>query len=76
MQKEAYYFGIPCVTLRDETEWVETVTLGWNTLTGVDEDAIVAAATGPAPTSERPPVYGDGHTARAIVVALEERIVG
>lgn len=73
MQKEAYFFGIPCVTLRDETEWVETVELGWNRLVGTDEDAIVAAVKDLATPSLRPDVYGDGHAAEAIVSALEAR---
>ncbi len=46
MQKEAYFFGVPCVTLREETEWVETVELGWNALVGSDEEKIVVAAGG------------------------------
>lgn len=73
MQKEAYFFGIPCVTLREETEWVETVALGWNTLVGTDGDAIVEAATRGFIPAERPDVYGDGHAAEKIVTALEER---
>ncbi len=77
MQKEAYFFEVPCVTLRDETEWVETVDLGWNTLAGTDEEAIVAAAVAAAGT-DRPPthpdVYGDGHAAEHIVAALEARL--
>ncbi len=73
MQKEAYFFGVPCVTLRDETEWVETVELGWNRLVGTDESAIIAAAGSLATPSLHPDVYGDGRAAEAIVVALEQR---
>jgi UDP-GlcNAc3NAcA epimerase len=72
MQKEAYFFGVPCVTLRDETEWVETVELGWNTLVGADEEAIVTAAASLSRPSERPDVYGDGHAADAVVAAIEK----
>jgi UDP-N-acetylglucosamine 2-epimerase len=71
MQKEAYFFGVPCVTLREETEWVETVELGWNTLVGTRSDAIVAAAANSVRPDARPDVYGDGHAAEKIVSALE-----
>jgi UDP-N-acetylglucosamine 2-epimerase len=73
MQKEAYFFGVPCVTLRDETEWTETVELGWNTLAGTDEERIVEAVGEMRRPAERPDVYGDGHAAEAIVAALERR---
>lgn len=73
MQKEAYFHGVPCVTLRDETEWTETVDLGWNRLVGTDEDAIVSAARDLPRPAARPAVYGDGHTADAIVRVLERR---
>ncbi|TLM99001.1 MAG: UDP-N-acetyl glucosamine 2-epimerase, partial [Actinobacteria bacterium] len=74
MQKEAYFFGVPCVTLREETEWVETVDLGWNRLVGTDRAAIVAAAHERAVPSERPAVYGDGHAAETIVNVLESEL--
>jgi UDP-GlcNAc3NAcA epimerase len=73
MQKEAYFFGVPCITLRDETEWVETVELGWNRLSGTDEEAIRSAVAAIVRPSDRPAVYGDGHAADAVVNALEER---
>jgi len=72
MQKEAYFFGVPCVTLREETEWVETVTAGWNTLVGCVPDAIVVAARSAVRPSERPNLYGDGHAAEKVVAGLEK----
>lgn len=71
MQKEAYFFGIPCVTLRDETEWVETVELGWNRLVGTDREAIVSAASTVSRPESRPDVYGDGRASEEIVEILE-----
>jgi UDP-GlcNAc3NAcA epimerase len=76
MQKEAYFFGVPCVTLRDETEWVETVELGWNTLVGTDPKRIVEAASAALRPAERPPVYGDGHAAEVIARVIEEHFAG
>ncbi|MCX8007496.1 MAG: UDP-N-acetylglucosamine 2-epimerase (non-hydrolyzing) [Coriobacteriia bacterium] len=73
IQKEAYFFGVPCVTLREETEWVETVELGWNRLVGTDPDAIADAAVHLQRPADRPPVYGDGHAAPKIVDELERR---
>lgn len=71
LQKEAYWLGVPCVTLRDETEWVETVEAGWNVLAGAEKDRIVDAARGLKPPSERPPLYGDGRAAVRCVEVLE-----
>lgn len=74
IQKEACFYGVPCVTLREETEWVETVERGYNTLVGADKDAIVQAAERAARTGPLPPardLYGDGHAAEKIVAALE-----
>ncbi|MBN1866077.1 UDP-N-acetylglucosamine 2-epimerase (non-hydrolyzing) [Candidatus Sumerlaeota bacterium] len=69
VQKEAYFHGVPCVTLRDETEWVETVEAGWNTLAGADADAIAQAARDASPG--RPIAdYGDGHAADKILSIL------
>lgn len=73
MQKEAYFFGVPCVTLRDQTEWVETVELGWNVLAGTEEDRIVSAVASMSRPETHPDVYGDGHAAEAAVAVLEDR---
>ena len=68
VQKEAYYLDVPCVTLRDETEWVETVEVGWNILAGTDPDAIVAALEQHSRgRPSHPPLYGNGDAAAAII---------
>ncbi|HBP19737.1 MAG TPA: UDP-N-acetylglucosamine 2-epimerase (non-hydrolyzing) [Planctomycetes bacterium] len=73
MQKEAYFLGVPCVTLRPETEWVETVAAGWNVLVGSDPERILAAAREHQPPAERPAVFGEGRASEAIVAALGGR---
>jgi UDP-GlcNAc3NAcA epimerase len=70
LQKEAYVLGTPCVTLRDTTEWTETVTAGWNRLAGADPDSIASLARDFAPPSSRPQLYGDGHAASRIADAV------
>ena len=70
LQKEAYWLGVPCVTLRDETEWVETVDAGWNVLVGSDAEQIVAAARTFTPPGQRPTLYGDGAAASRCVELL------
>lgn len=71
LQKEAYWLGVPCVTLRDETEWVETVAAGWNRLVGCDPGALVDAVRTFAPSLARPVLYGDGAAASRCVTSLE-----
>jgi len=71
MQKEAFFFGVPCVTLRPETEWVETVETGWNVIAGTDPDSIVQATRRSGRPGDRPPeVFGSGNAAALIVAAL------
>ncbi len=72
MQKEAYWLKVPCITLRDETEWIETVELGWNILTGADRDRIIETVRTFKAPSEHPPLYGDGKAAAHCLKALLE----
>ena len=70
VQKEAFFHRVPCITLRDETEWVETVEMGWNVLAGADREAIVRAWHGAYTQIETGPVYGNGDAAGRIVDCL------
>jgi UDP-N-acetylglucosamine 2-epimerase len=76
LQKEAYWYGVPCVTLRPSTEWVDTVELGANVLVDDDPDAIVAAAAGARMPAKRPPLYGDGRASERIAATLAGTIGG
>jgi UDP-GlcNAc3NAcA epimerase len=73
VQREAYYFAKPCLTLREETEWTETVEVGWNLLVGADCHKIVAAWHTFQPPGEHPPVLGDGTAAEKIAKILDEQ---
>jgi UDP-N-acetylglucosamine 2-epimerase len=73
MQKEAFFFSVPCITLRDETEWIETVQSGWNILAGADAAQIEAALNQATPEGNASPhIFGDGHAAEKIVSHLTE----
>jgi UDP-GlcNAc3NAcA epimerase len=73
MQKEAYFFGVPCVTLRPETEWIETVDSGWNVIAGSDRARIASAVKEHKwPQGAPLRVFGDGRAAHRIVERLEE----
>ena len=69
LQKEAYWLGRPCITLRDETEWVETVDAGWNVLAGANTHRILAVYQ-IKPPKERKTLYGDGRAAERCVAIL------
>jgi len=70
VQKEAYFYGVPCMTLREETEWVETVEAGWNVLVGADSERIASVALSFATPPARPALYGDGSAAKRCVAIL------
>jgi UDP-GlcNAc3NAcA epimerase len=70
VQKEAYFAGRPCVTLRATTEWTETADAGWNRLVGTDENAIADAMRSFRPHGSRPTLFGDGHAAERVVDAI------
>jgi UDP-GlcNAc3NAcA epimerase len=73
MQKEAFFFRVPCITMRDETEWIETVRSGWNVLVGADAEKIEAAINMPTSQGKTPPqLFGDGHAAEKIAFHLTE----
>ncbi len=69
VQKEAYLAGVPCVTLRPSTEWVETVDAGWNVLVDLDAPAALAALEQALPT-DRPQLYGDGRAGERVAAAV------
>jgi UDP-GlcNAc3NAcA epimerase len=70
LQKEAYWYGVPCVTARPSTEWVDTVELGANVLVDDDPERLAAAVAAARMPDERPELYGDGHASERVAVAL------
>jgi UDP-N-acetylglucosamine 2-epimerase (non-hydrolysing) len=73
LQKEAFLLRVPCTTVRPETEWVETVDLGWNVLVGDRLDELSNAVRRPLPPSTEATPYGDGSAARRVVDAILTR---
>ena len=74
LQKEAYWYGVPCVTVRPSTEWVDTVALGANVLVDDDPDALARAVAGARMPASRPVLYGDGHASERIAQVLQATI--
>tara|TARA_B110000908_G_scaffold172707_2_gene242208 strand:- start:3970 stop:5040 length:1071 start_codon:yes stop_codon:yes gene_type:complete len=73
VQKEAYWCNVPCITMRDETEWTETVDVGWNCLVGAEDKALLEAVRHFTPNTEHPVLYGDGYAAKRIAELLKNK---
>jgi UDP-N-acetylglucosamine 2-epimerase len=76
VQREAYFLGIPCLTLRETTEWGETVEAGWNQLVGAETHEILDAWFTFTPPNEHPAIFGNGDAAQQIISILEHRLGG
>ena len=74
LQKEAYWYGVPCVTMRPSTEWVDTVEAGANRLVDDDPDAIAAAVAEARMPEQRPRLYGDGRASERIAAILVDSL--
>ncbi len=76
VQKEAYFLDVPCITMRDETEWIETVNYGWNILVGADYNKILSALENEFVKKEKPLCFGDGNTSKKISEIIMEKLNG
>ena len=74
IQKEAYLNGIPCITIRPETEWIETVKAGWNVLVGDKKDQLIDNCLHFKPSHNRPRYFGDGNSSKKIISILESHL--
>jgi len=74
MQKEVYWCNVPCVTLRDETEWIETVALGWNTVVGTNPDLVKKAVEEAHFGRDIRNFYGDGNASTSIANILSSKL--
>jgi len=72
VQKEAYIFKVPCITLRENTEWVETVEDGWNVLVGANDGAIMKMANGFEPKRKQRDAFGDGKAGERVAKMIGE----
>ena len=72
LQKEAYFLRVPCVTLRNETEWPETLDKGWNVLAGANQSKIIRSIKRPPPKIRPKNAFGDGNASRSIVNIIKK----
>jgi len=75
VQREAYFLGVPCLTFREGTEWVETVEAGWNRCVGIEPDRVLETWRDFEPPEDRPALYGDGLASQRIVALLRGDMV-
>lgn len=73
VQKEAFFMNKPCITMRDETEWVETVENGWNIVVGTDKAKILDGIVNFVPNKVQQNIFGDGHAAEKILKIINKR---
>ncbi len=71
IQKEAYFLKVPCITLRPETEWLETVQAGWNVVVGSNKYKIVESVLDHTWPDEAPQIFGNGHAADKIIKIIQ-----
>jgi len=76
LQKEAYLLGTPCITLRDTTEWIETINAKWNVLTDTDPKKILAAIRGFEPPKYRPKIFGPEGASGRIAAVIDKFLSG
>ena len=74
IQKEAFFYGVPCITMRPETEWIETIDTGWNKLTGADKEKILEAFSNLKDGKKNVYPYGDGTASNKILQTLTNLI--
>lgn len=72
VQKEAFFMNKPCITMRDETEWVETVENGWNIVVGTDKSKILDGIVNFIPNKVQQNIFGDGHAAEKILKIINK----
>jgi UDP-GlcNAc3NAcA epimerase len=72
IQKEAFFLGVPCITLREETEWVETVENGWNALVGADSEKINKTIVSFRPVTTQGKFFGDGNAVQRMIAIIKE----
>jgi UDP-GlcNAc3NAcA epimerase len=70
MQKEAFFLSVPCITVRPETEWIETVAAGWNIVVGTDKNKIIEAVHKTTWPKHQKKIFGDGDAAESIVKTI------